>query len=388
MQPFSLQLNGSKGFKGNILNYPFISGKFVTGKDFCGREEELNILKTHINSNSRVYLIGERRVGKSSLIHECVRQISEKKILYIDFWTARNIDDVCKKILQGIISYEKKQSFLIKIIKQFSYLRPTFSFDQNTGQTNIGFSSDTPKMTVGSLEELLDLIESLKKHVVVFDEFQDVAHLPETEKVLATMRSKIQSHTKVPYIFAGSIRNKMIDIFTDYKSPFYKTAICMDILPIKRGLFEEFILKRFSKNGKRKVSREVINYIFDLCYEIPGDIQQLCIYTWIESEDTSEISEDTVKRALRNMLSMLKNSYEKIYDSLSSQQILFIKALSLSKNGNSNISKEFLKLSQIDLTQSAKKAANRLIDRKIILKKSKNYQFSDPFFREWVKSLN
>lgn len=388
MQPFSLQLNGSKGFKGNILNYPFISGKFVTGKDFCGREEELNILKTHINSNSRVYLIGERRVGKSSLIHECVRQISEKKILYIDFWTARNIDDVCKKILQGIISYEKKQSFLIKIIKQFSYLRPTFSFDQNTGQTNIGFSSDTPKMTVGSLEELLDLIESLKKHVVVFDEFQDVAHIPETEKVLATMRSKIQSHTKVPYIFAGSIRNKMIDIFTDYKSPFYKTAICMDILPIKRGLFEEFILKRFSKNGKRKVSREVINYIFDLCYEIPGDIQQLCIYTWIESEDTSEISEDTVKRALRNMLSMLKNSYEKIYDSLSSQQILFIKALSLSKNGNSNISKEFLKLSQIDLTQSAKKAANRLIDRKIILKKSKNYQFSDPFFREWVKSLN
>ena len=370
------------------MNYPFISGKFVTGKDFCGREEELNILKTHINSNSRVYLIGERRVGKSSLIHECVRQISEKKILYIDFWTVRNIDDVCKKILQGIISYEKKQSFLIKIIKQFSYLRPTFSFDQNTGQTNIGFSSDTPKMTVGSLEELLDLIESLKKHVVVFDEFQDVAHIPETEKVLATMRSKIQSHTKVPYIFAGSIRNKMIDIFTDYKSPFYKTAICMDILPIKRGVFEEFILKRFSKNGKRKVSREVINYIFDLCYEIPGDIQQLCIYTWIESEDTSEISEDTVKRALRNMLSMLKNSYEKIYDSLSSQQILFIKALSLSKNGNSNISKEFLKLSQIDLTQSAKKAANRLIDRKIILKKSKNYQFSDPFFREWVKSLN
>ncbi|MEA1910909.1 MAG: ATP-binding protein [Spirochaetota bacterium] len=370
------------------MNYPFISGKFVTGNDFCGRKEELSILKTHINSNGRVCLIGERRVGKSSLIHECVRQISEKKILYIDFWTVRNIDDVCKKILQGIISYEKKQSFLIKIIKQFSYLRPTFSFDQNTGQANIGFSSDSPKMTVASLEELLDLIESLTKHVVVFDEFQDVAQISENEKVFATMRSKIQSHTKIPYIFAGSIRNKMIDIFTDYKSPFYKTAICMNIHPIKRGLFVEFIVKRFSKNGKRKVSSEVVNYIFDLCYEIPGDIQQLCIYTWMESEENSEISEETVKIALLNMFSMLKSSYEKIYDSLSNQQILFIKTLSLCHDGSSNISKKFLRLSQIDLTQSAAKAANSLIKKKIILKENKIYRFSDPFFKEWVKSLN
>ena len=127
--------------------------------------------------------------------------------------------------------------------------------------------------------------------------------------------------------------------------------------------------------------------LLDLCYDIPGDIQQLCIYIWLESDKNSEISEDVVKNALLNMLAILKNSYDKIYDSLSNQQILFLKALAVRENGCSNISKEFLKISQIDLTQSAKKAANRLIEKKIIIKEDKIYRFSDPFFKEWVKSL-
>jgi hypothetical protein len=67
-----------------------------------------------------------------------------------------------------------------------------------------------------SLEEVVDWLGSRKGRnpVVVLDEFQDVLNLPDADTVLAVLRSRIQYHDRIAYIFAGSVHRKLDGIFT------------------------------------------------------------------------------------------------------------------------------------------------------------------------------
>ena len=63
-----------------------------------------------------------------------------------------------------------------------------------------------------SIQEVLDLIESLSKNkrfVVVFDEFQDILKIKAADESLALLRSKIQFHKNIPYVFVGGYPARM-----------------------------------------------------------------------------------------------------------------------------------------------------------------------------------
>ncbi len=69
---------------------------------------------------------------------------------------------------------------------------------------------------------IFNITNDRKPLVVVFDELQDILNLKDKKETLAILRSKIQFHTAIPYIFAGSIRNKMDEIFNHPSSAFFK----------------------------------------------------------------------------------------------------------------------------------------------------------------------
>ena len=72
-----------------------------------------------------------------------------------------------------------------------------------------------------------------KRFCVVFDEFQDVLDMPEADAILASLRSKIQFLPDTPFVFLGSVRNRMRDIFDSPRSPFFKSAISFGVERIK-----------------------------------------------------------------------------------------------------------------------------------------------------------
>jgi hypothetical protein len=82
-----------------------------------------------------------------------------------------------------------------------------------------------------SMYEMFNDIERTHQErplVVVLDEFQDVLNCQDSDRLIAMLRSYIQHQPDIPYIFAGSIRHQMYDIFMGYSSPFFKSALPMD----------------------------------------------------------------------------------------------------------------------------------------------------------------
>ena len=150
---------------------PFKYGTIVSGKDFCGRKTLLKQIIGYIESSQNIVILGERRVGKSSVVYEAVLKCNGERLLYVDLLGIKSIDALCRRILRAIVVLEQKTGWFDKIIKTLSYLRPTISVDPITSMPTVSFDASV-EMKANSIPEVLTLIESLSKKrsvAVVFE---------------------------------------------------------------------------------------------------------------------------------------------------------------------------------------------------------------------------
>lgn len=363
---------------------PFKYGQVVFDKDFCPRPGLEKKLGNYISCAQNVLLEGERRIGKTSLIYEIMRQLKKFHLLYIDIMEIKTVDDFCRRVIKAIVSLEQKTGLVEKVFKSLAHLKPAITIDPLTGSPSLSLDASV-KLKPDSIEGLMDFIDSeskRKKLVVVFDEFQDILNLKDVSITLAVLRSKVQFHTEIPYIFAGSVRNKMDEIFNHPGSPFFKSAITVNVEELYRKIFSEFLREKFLL-GKRTVSPPLLDKIFEISQDIPGDIQQLCGAVWETTSYGDNIAADVIPAALEVIYSRELKGYEGTLVQLTGQQLRCLVGLAR-VGGKSPFASEFLKSTGITQPSSVKKALNRLEKLKIIYEYKKEYKFINPFFGSWL----
>lgn len=363
---------------------PFKYGQVVSAGDFCPRPGLLKQLLGAIKSGQNVVLQGERRIGKTSLIYEAVRKSKGYRMLYVDLLEIKTTEDLCKRILTAIVSLEQKAGFLEKILKSLSQLRPVVSLDPMTGKPSISLDASI-KLHPDSIDGLLDLILAMNKRkplVAVFDEFQDILNLKTSKETLAALRSKIQFHSVIPYLFAGSVRNQMRGIFTDPESPFFKSAAALDVGPLQEDVFMRFLIKKFEA-GNRAVETTVLKKAIEIADNVPGDVQEMCACLWETTSENDKITEKNIGPALQLIYARESKGYEAALVQLSSQQLKCLTGLAR-MGGKSPLSADFLQGVGIALPASAKTALNRLVQLKIVYRHQEEYKFVNPFFRSWL----
>ena len=253
-----------------------------------------------------------------------------------------------------------------------------------TGQLSVTLDAGL-KLQPDSIDGLLDLIVDIGKRkplVVTFDEFQDILNLSEAKESLAALRSKIQFHTSIPYIFAGSVRNQMSSIFADPESPFFKSAATLVVGPLREGVFVKFLRAKF-RTGGRIVKREAIIKAIEIAENIPGDIQEICSCIWEVTIPDQRITEEDIGPALELIFSRESKGYEATLVQVTGQQLKCLTGLAR-LGGGSPFSGDFLRGSGIPLPGSVKKALDRLVQLKIIYRFQREYRFVNPFFKSWL----
>lgn len=362
---------------------PFKSGMVVVGRDFCGRTEETERLKAEFVRCSRVCLVGERRIGKTSLVHETVRQMKGHSLVFIDFLGIKSSSDVIRRIVEGIFRTSGKTA-LSRIAQTFAALRPVISADPLTGIPTLSLA---PGLTPppDTLEGALNYLSRQKNTTVFFDEFQALLDLSPEEQadLTARMRSCIQLHSETPYVFAGSVRNEMDRMFFDHASPFYKSAIRFELGPLKRDSFSTFLQNSF-KTGKRSVSTDLLSRLFDVCHDVPGDIQRLCQCLWDETSSGDPLDTPLLNRALLRLFSNEERAYSILLEYVTGHQLKCLRALS-EQGGTASLGGEFLAMTGITTNSSVQRAMGSLVKKRILFRDGKAYRFCDPFFGEWIK---
>ena len=365
---------------------PFKYGCVVSSDFFCPRPLLQNRLAESVRDGQNVVLVGERRMGKTSLVFATCKSLRGYRMLYVDLLNIRTVSDLCNRVATAAAQMGKKASFGSRAMSFISRLRPTLSVDPENGMPVISVDTRTAE-DPRSMSDVVSLIERFAREerlFVVFDEFQEVRKLDACDQVLALLRSRIQLLQDTCFVFSGSVRADMVSIFTDPVSAFYKSALTLEVSSIPDEDFIPFLVRRFAQ-GKRKADADFIRRILDFTNRTTGDVQQLCAAVWSTTEDGRRLQETDIAVALQDIYATEGGQFEFQTAKLTRYQLKALVALA--KFGGEKVySSEFLQRAEMPSTTTLTKALKRLTEDRLIYSYQKCYRFFNPFLRAWIVS--
>ena len=374
------------------MKNPFVYGKEVTGENFCNRRNEINELCRDIENNQNVMIFSQRRFGKTSLIKEVLRKSHRKGIIivYADLYSVLSEEDFIRIYAEAIANsiFGKIHKKLNAIASFFRKIRPKISFNES-GQPS--FSIDIEKSEL--FPSVKDVIESLnryitnkkKKAVVVFDEFQQLCHL-KNDRIIKIIRTLTQSHKNISYIYMGSKKHLILDMFNNPNNPFYRSAKSFPLYKISDKELSKFIKKRFETTDK-EISNKLIKDIILICDSHPYYIQYLCHILWEMTIDKKNLDKDILDNSLKLLLERESPTYEATMDLLTIKQRKALVALSKAGPNDKVYSSDFLNRFNLGPASSFQRVMQSLIKKNLIDKESGKYFIIDVFFKKWLSNL-
>ena len=373
------------------MTNPFFYGKAVSGEFFTDREKEITELKEEIKNGQNIIIWSPRRYGKTSLIQKVLSQLRRDGLItmYVDLFMAiskdKFIDIYARAIARNI---EGNVDKIIRAVKQLlPKLVPKLVIRQ--GQANdFEFGYDTRTDTMPILEDLFEAVfnyasKRKKRAVVCFDEFQEINNFQEKGEIEKSMRSAFQFHRNVAYIFLGSKRHLMQEMFQDRSRPFYNSGRVFSLKRIPEEEFSRWIQKRF-KQTNLDVSRDITGKIVDITKCHPYHTQQLCHVIWKIARSSGKVVESHIEESLDEILAEQAANFTNMWDTLSAKQRNVLVALALSEPTNP-YSKDFILKNNLGSASSVQKIIKILVDKQVIEKDNGNLMFNDIFFPIWIK---
>lgn len=360
---------------------PFVYGEVVGGEYFVDREKELEELESHVKSGKSVVLYSPRGMGKTSLIKEFFKRLpKEYSCVLIDMFGTETRDDLAKEIVKGVA--KSVYGTLDKIRKSLGDFLSSLKFDiVLTSDGNLRFEpSRSP--TNEELAEVLELAEKVAKKraapiVMAFDEFQEIGNL-NGEALEKLMRSKFQHHKNVVYIFTGSRRHLLNEIFGEERRAFYMFGRPMELGPISRGEFSKYISTKFEKSGGA-ISGAAIDRVLNITGGHPSFTQQLCYELWFISKRADD--ESLVEKAVASIITHEERHYLKMWENVTSLQRKLLEGLAKEEIGP--YSQRFI--SKYGLRSPANvRRGLELLEKKGLVEEGK---IPDIFFKEWLRRL-
>lgn len=330
-----------------------------------------------------VVLIGPRRTGKTSLAVATVRGMRGRRLVKANLMAVKSPADVSRRLLTGLTTLEGEGDWL-DVLRSLGRLRPKLSLDPGTGRPELTLD-EVEARRPESVEDVLQALGRLRarKPVILLDEFQDVAALPEPDRVLALMRGVIQHQSDLPYVFAGSDQHGMHMLFQDPASPFYKSATLLPVGPIEAERFRAHLGERFA-SGRRKVPDAIWDAIFHRSLNNPGDVQQLCNALWEVTGRGETLAPETIDQAVVLIVSRERGGYETLAAQLSARQLDVLRTMAR-LGGEHPYATEFIRAAGMAHAGTVKTAVDGLIKKRILARVEDELRFFTPFFGDWLR---
>ena len=252
---------------------------------FCNREAERSFLKSAIESHENIVLIAPRRYGKTSLITQVLKENSFIGV-YIDLFFSLTQEDIVKQINENITHVinqhlPKTKQACNTLIEHIKKLNPKFSLSFLGQRLEISPKEPTQK----NIAELLLLLDQFmqkinKSCVVACDEFQQIAELPENHAIEAAIRHAVERSKKISYIFCGSKRHLLNEMFSHKSRPLYHLCDLMTLDRISTASYTEFLNKLSKEKWKKILEHDVLTEIIELTENHPYYVNVLCRHLW------------------------------------------------------------------------------------------------------------
>ena len=362
---------------------PFLLSGYISEEYFCDREQETAKVISALNNGRNITLISPRRMGKTGLIRHVfnrIQQESDVVCYYVDLYQTRNLSELIQKLGSTILgSLDTTQEKVRKgVMTSFKSLRPVIAMDAMTGDPS--FSIDLKQeYTETSLKEIFAYMEqSGKQCVVAFDEFQTVTEYEESN-IEAMLRSYIQHLSNVRFIFSGSQRHVIQNMFHDARRPFYQSTQTIPLGPINEEAYYHFA------NGKMPISNGVFSMIYSMLYGHTWYIQS--VLNRIYEKGLRDVTADDVRDILDEIVSENEPTFHTFMRLITPAQRKLLQAVAHEGRAVEILGQSFIQKYHLSAPSTIKSAVATLVEKELLLDDSESYQVYDRFFALWLQRL-
>lgn len=369
---------------------PFTYGRVVVGEAFADRKTELADLMRELEAGQSVILQSPRRYGKTSLIIAVLSRLEERGFItaLVDLFGCASTYDLAEKFTTEVVvrNYSRSESLLNFLKEGLGKLKPELIVHPD-GSFGLGLSKAAVGLDeLAVLDEVLDAPQRVaekrgKPFVVVFDEFQDIVRL-DGERIEKLIRSRIQHHQDVSYVFMGSKKHMLDEIFSRPDNALFRSATLYELKRIPSEPFAEYIRRRFSATGLQ-VKDQIVEAILAFTQGHPYFTQQLCHELWNIGAPRGKVDEEDLNEAIAAILNSQNELFSNLWDSLSRHQRLLVRALA-SEETSRPYSGKYIERHRLTSSSHVKKSLDVLTKKQIIHREEGIYKLADIFFKQWL----
>jgi hypothetical protein len=256
------------------------------------------------------------------------------------------------------------------------------------GRPQIEFGVNRQANVIPYLEDVLTAIKKYadgkkKRATVVLDEFQQITFFGD-DKVEKQIRTEIQNHRNVSYIFMGSKKHLIHDMFGNPTRPLYKSVKHFPLGKIKEEELIKFIRNKF-RNKKMQIPDKFLHNIVSISECHPYYTQYLCHILWELVSDKNKINEGSIRQSLELLIKRESSAYQNMWDMLTTKQRQVLSALAKMNQNDKIFSNEFLIRYNLGSLSSVQRSLSSLIEKDIVDKEEDKYSLIDIFFKKWIE---
>lgn len=371
-----------------MLINPFLTYGYESAEYFCDRKNETSQLLTLLTNGNHVALISPRRMGKTGLLHHCFAQSQIKKNYYtflIDIYATKNLQDMVYCMGRDIVMRLKPQGqkAVDKFLQFVTSLRTGISFD---GQGNASWNLQLGDISSPSftLEEIFNYLNAADKPcIVAIDEFQSIIDYPE-QNIEALMRTYVQQCRNAVFVFSGSQKTMMSEMFSSPARPFYQSVSMMFLKPVPVAEYEQFAEKHFA-NSNKHLSDGVVQAIYSRFDGVTWYLQKVLNQLYAAYDD---VTLSDVDDAIKQIIFQNEEAYKDTLFQLTARQRDLLVAIGEDAKAEKITGTTFIKSHHLLSASSVQKACLQLLSKQLITHQQGIYEIYDKFFSEWLRNNN
>lgn len=366
---------------------PFITYGYESAEYFCDRKEETHELTTLWTNGNHVALISPRRMGKTGLLKHCFSQSDLQQRYYtflIDIYATKNLQDMVFQMGRSIVTRLKSrgQEAVDRFLQFVTSLRTGISFDgQGNASWNLGVGEiKSPSFT---LEEIFNYLKAADRPcIVAIDEFQAIVDYPE-QNVEALLRTYVQDCRNAVFVFSGSQKRMMSEMFSSPARPFYQSTSFMFLKPVALSEYESFAYHHFVKAGKQ-IDDGVVKVIYERYEGTTWYLQKVLNQLF---STTNHATVDDVDKAVLQIIRQNEEAYKDTLFQLTVKQRDLLVAVGHEGKAKQITGMDFIKHHHLSSASSVQKAAQILVNKQLITHQEGIYEIYDKFMAEWMRDV-
>lgn len=331
-----------------MLRNPFVLNGYIGKEYFCDREHEVQKLLEHISNGVNVTLVSPRRVGKTGLIEHLFHQKEVEENYYtflIDIYATKTIEEMVAQMAKSILS--------------------------------------TLKSPQNSLDEIFRYIENADKPcIVAIDEFQTISEYPDV-KAEALLRTYVQHCHNAQFIFAGSKRTMIVEMFSKHSRPFYQSTTIMSVPKLDIEKYRAFAVSHFEKGGKG-LSPDVVDEVYDMFEGVTWYLQRVMNKLYMLTPTSETCDNHYIPNAIEDILDENQMAYEALLYQIPSRQKALLMAICAEGKASSITSTAFVRKHSLSSSSSVQSAIRGLLDKELVTSENGAYEVYDKFLAIWL----